>query len=88
MTNKEKAREIGENKNNIARFSFENTETTLYYGALEMAEWKDNQFKAYLEKKKASFENYAQAMMFSPFINEIINELFREEETDNTDNDE
>lgn len=43
-----------------------------YRGATE----ERAEIKEYLEKKKASLNNYAQAMMFSPFINEIINELF------------
>lgn len=73
MTNKERAIEIS---NEFMEGSFKHG---CYLGAMKMAEWKDQEVKEYLEKKKASIDNYAQAMMFSPFINEIINELFKED---------
>ena len=46
-------------------------------------------FKEYLEKKRDSITNYAQARMYAPIYNEIINELFpTTEKQNNSDNDE
>lgn len=50
MTNKEKAREIAGGLN----FPISGYETGAYDGALEMAKWKDEQFKARLENKLKS----------------------------------
>lgn len=54
-----------------------------------MAEWKDQQFKDYLEKKKAEYampngkywytcSDYIMRKWFTRCIDEIINELFGE----------
>lgn len=67
--------------------------------AIEMAEWKDTQFKEYLEKKKLEIElNMGNPSVGSSafiakdcmlcLINEIINELFEEIEQDNSDREE
>ena len=90
MTNKEKAREIGkvnarQYRHNYGgnEFVFSNEECEA--SALQMAEWKDQQFKEYLEKKRNSINlNYhngaieANAYVWDA-INEIINELFKAE---------
>lgn len=44
--------------------------------ALEMAEWKDQQFKEYLEKKRDSMRLFPTEY---DMCQEIINELFKEE---------
>lgn len=67
--------------------------------AMKMAEWKDNQFKEYLEKKNTGISNikakldrndayYMLCTLKSLFIDEIISELFEETEQDNSDRDE
>lgn len=79
MTNKEKAKEI------IFGWS-DSVQEDAYDAALQMAEWKDQQFNEYLEKKKEDIE---QGILHSnpqidsdrwcgraDIINEIINELF------------
>lgn len=69
------ALEMAEWKDEQAKESFKK----FYDKGIELGKSIANQqFKEYLEKKKASIDNYAQAMMFSPFIGEIINELFKE----------
>lgn len=56
-----------------------------FTGALEMAEWKDQQFKEYLEKKRKQVATTGQVCL----IDEIINELFGEtENVDHSNNDE
>lgn len=59
---------------------------------MTMAEWKDQQFKEYLEKKSRNaeavwhvshHEDYTGGFMDA--IHEIINELFGETEQDNSD---
>lgn len=101
MTNEEKAKELlgapTQWTYNYWRFS-EVTQKELRERRnllKKMAEWKDQQFKEYLEKKKSDIE---QGILHSnPFIdcdrwcgradiiNEIINELFGETEQDNLD---
>ena len=93
MTNEEKAREIELNV-----YAFEKTkgefEAPAYRAALEMAEWKDQQFKEYLKKKGKEYGKRSQkwftidnmwarhravlAKYAQSIINEIINELFKE----------
>lgn len=80
MTNEEKAKEIC--GGNFIAFNKE------FSAALQMAEWKDHQFKEYLEKKLKIAEELVKkpqndilqvraAGMFNQ-IHEIINELFKE----------
>lgn len=70
-------------------------------GALKMAEWKDQQFREYLEKKyDAALNAWDDWAAYDPktaaswrvktlYIREIINELFPEiEEQDNSDREE
>lgn len=49
--------------------------------ALEMAEWKDQQFKEYLEKKEQEliFGDEMLAGLKLEFLHEIIKELFKED---------
>lgn len=81
MTNEEKAKEIC--GGNFIAFNKE------FSAALQMAEWKDHQFKEYLEGKiepyirtNASPQGTYQEGFddgYTSAINEIINELFKEE---------
>lgn len=94
MNNQEKAIEIARE----CVYCFADAEN----GALKMAEWKDQQFKEYLEKKRDSFNKDAEKWFGTKYlehigviskhgwsvINEIINELFPEQEQDNSNNDE
>lgn len=87
MTNKEKAKEIGQIiviEDGI--WHCVNADIV----AIEMAEWKDQQFKEYLEKKKEELfnTNCLSVLPFLEFIDEIINELFGEIEQDNSDREE
>lgn len=94
MTNEEKAKELAE------RFVDETRIDGAKHGALWMAEWKDRQFKEYLEKKEAEYESQRcdangwseQWMIFHALtctMRGIINELFpKPKEQDNSDNDE
>lgn len=78
---------------------FEITYEEMREAVMEMAEWKDQQFKKYLEKKLKIAEelvkklqnnvlqNVKAAGMFYQ-IHEIINELFGETEQDNSDREE
>lgn len=50
MTDKEKAREIGDNESNIAKFQSECTSIKLYQGACQMAEWKNKEFSKRIEE--------------------------------------
>ena len=85
MTNSEKALEYAAEKFKVNPESKKWNITTTYMSACE---WKDRQFKEYLEKKKADIE---QGILHSnplidgdrwygrgDIINEIINELFGE----------
>lgn len=97
MTNEEKAKGIAnlcehciESNGNPCVGCKECDARGAYYGALEMAEWKDQQFKEYLEKKREELfnTNCLSVLPYIEFIDEIINELFPEQEQDNSDNDE
>lgn len=70
MTNEEKALELVEG--NWMVFNKE------YSAALKMAEWKDQQFKEYLEKKKAEY-GVDYIVNAIDILDEIINEFFKEE---------
>lgn len=104
MTNEEKAIEIGKRhkieyisglKNDLCGTSF----IECVCSAKEMAKWKDHQFKEYLEKKRADIKielrknmsdavNHSFSRVELALIDEIINELFGGEETDNKDREE
>lgn len=62
--------------------------------AMEMAEWKDQQFKEYLERRKAkdllAYEKDHASIDIEDAltIDEIINELFPKTEPDNSDKEE
>lgn len=99
MTNEEKAREIAglctgcldERKNLNCQFDCANKGK--YYGALKMAEWKDQQFKERLEEKRKHLYNRYNfignnAVVCRVLLDEIINELFEETESDNSDREE
>ena len=78
MTNVEKAREIVDK---IVRASNERTELNDYHdvkqSALEMADWKDKQFKEYLEQTKLEYEIERGTLRFGgDVIEKIIKELF------------
>lgn len=83
MTNEEKAREIG-----LTVGKQLDAIIIASAGATLMAEWKDHQFKEYLEKKiepyirtNASPQGTYQEGVndgYTSAINEIINELFKE----------
>lgn len=86
MTNEEKAQEL------INEYDFWHYRDRYcsVKSAIKMAEWKDRQFKEYLEKKKEEVTKkmkehilYSQPEEFYHnrvvFCNEIINELFNEE---------
>lgn len=95
MTNKEKAKEIAglcdgcldERKNLNCQFDCANKGK--YYGAMKMAEWKDQQFKEYLENKINGLTeimrktdlmvtiNRCDNMIY--VLNKIINDLFKED---------
>lgn len=69
MTNREKAQAISE------VFKSEVLQVGAYLGSLEMAEWKDLQFKEYLQEKLKKYENGGRLIIL-----DIINELFEEEQ--------
>lgn len=75
MTNEEKAREIAEcNDGHINIISFKSAKI--------MAEWKDQQFKEYIETHKQpvlASETDDTIVGYSIDADEIINELFGEE---------
>lgn len=89
MINEEKAREIVEYYTDV------NDIGVALNSAKEMAEWKDHQFKEYLEKKLESIRDcyqeskieYKRDYYFTQMIAivEIINELFEKTEQDNSD---
>lgn len=101
MTNERKSSEISDGYD----YLFDKRERNAsYYSALEMAEWKDQQFKEYLEEKLKSAEERLHhleekslpedtegvscATTIVMLYNEIINELFPKEEADCSNNDE
>lgn len=82
MTNEEKAKEIARE----CVYCSADAEN----GALKMAEWKDQQFKEYLEKKMAEYEarrddtnmwseQWAVFHALTCTMHKIIKELFKEE---------
>lgn len=75
MTNEEKARLIAEQWRNGEVY------TQSKISALEMADWKDQQFKEYLKKKKTYYSCALTTfdVMRKKVYDEIINELFGEE---------
>lgn len=70
MTNSEKAREYAAEKFKVNPESKKWNITTTYMSACE---WKDQQFKAYFEKKKAE---HKEGQIGYYIFDEIINELF------------
>lgn len=95
MTNVEKAREISDEY-----FWQDNAESYAPNAILEMAEWKDQQFKEYLEFKKLECTLLSKTVMAYDMsgvydleirtncFKDIINELFPEpKEQDNSEND-
>lgn len=88
MNNQEKAKEIADR---IVKASNERAELNDYHdvkqSAIEMAEWKDNRFKEYLEKKKAELPSRKYLSDFELGViegkeftlDEIINEFFGED---------
>lgn len=78
MTNEEKAREISDGYD----YTFDKRERDAsYHSALEIAEWKDKEFKEYLEKKREEnpYFNIQMNMIRQNAIDAIINELFKED---------
>lgn len=106
MTNEEKAKETAEEYRAVlaANTDFDVNDLDLAEEditklTLDMAEWKDQRFKEYLEKKKEeNNEKMKKYILYSEseeyyhnrvmFCQEIINELFPKTEQDNSDNDE
>lgn len=72
MSNEEKVREIVDKNAMLPGILIGK------YSALEMAEWKDQQFKEYLEKKLDFLKGRAMVPERN-LLNEIINELFNNE---------
>lgn len=96
MTNEEKSYKIAYQYGVTCCDCGDNSTYECYDAALEMAKWKDKQFKEYLEKKKEEIERTEDAGSFvtemilnaqSELLDEIINELFGETKT-NTDREE
>lgn len=95
MTNEEKALEIG--TNNGLKYWFGKDEQdekiiSSVQSAIKIAEWKDDQFKEYLEKKRgellSKYEELGDECHLDDahVFEEIINELFPVEEIeDNTE---
>lgn len=73
MSNEEKAREIANT------YSSDVLQAGAYFGAEKMADWKDQQFKEYLKKKKHALDNYSFDELNGAYcvIDEIINDLFK-----------
>lgn len=89
MANEEKAREIELNVYAFEEKPKGEFQAPAYRAALKMAEWKDQQFKEYLEKKKDNYMRHREMWQQDSFewgcynsqidtIDEIINELFKE----------
>lgn len=88
MNNREKAREIAKEYRAVlaANTDFDVNDLDLAEEdatrlTLEMAEWKDQQFKEYLEKKMVELSSRRAEVGVVPvicqrFVMEIINELF------------
>ena len=94
MTNEEKAVVMGLHvrdlciSKGVTRDNAETASLLVQQSAMEMAEWKDQQFKEYLEKKLSDME-YARMRILDDYqqgfydgresaIRDIINELFGE----------
>lgn len=88
MTNEEKAKEFDARAWEYFNNERKADNAPAYRAAILMAEWKDQQFKEYLEKKRArakeayitipdKYEDYLCGKIDA--ISEIINELFKEE---------
>ena len=83
MTNQEKARMMAfeaypDRTLSDSRIDFdlnENDRIIFTKGAMKMAEWKDQQFKEYLERLQERFVEYDKHSNWLA-IQEIINELF------------
>lgn len=76
MTNKEKVKDIA-NRHSYIGDDIEYSD--LVDACEEMAEWKDAQFKEYLEKKREENHPYwsgRECLGAESIINKIINELF------------
>lgn len=90
MTNKEKAKDIVRNKGCVYSVHGKlkdpiSGKTDIYDSALEMARWKDAQFKEYLRDRLDSLKNCCVCCRSADFyegmvetLDEIINELFGE----------
>ena len=76
MTNKEKAKEI------TSEFSDTSAYPALRIAAEEMAEWKDEQFKKYLEKRLSDYKNSIHTEVdaydygYMDALKEVIKEFF------------
>ena len=68
MTNKEKAKEF---KVNDVCCVWNGGCPNVYNAAMEMAEWKDKQFKEYLEKVREIIRN-SESPQIKPLINAMI----------------
>lgn len=99
MTNEEKAREIELDVYAFGEKPKGQFEAPAYRAALAMAEWKDQQFREYLEKKlewargNRDFSNLNDPQWHDYVVqvetySQIINELFGETEQDNSDREE
>ena len=78
MTNLDKAREIGA-KHGIGNSGFD---SDIIDAIKEMAEWKDQQFKEYLDNKRCEWKDGEDSYHHSikaRILSEIINELFKED---------
>lgn len=94
MTNEEKAYEISQFpliEDGIWHYA------TAEIAAIIMAEWKDKQFREYLEQKKAEIDRIDDYGIYtteisltaqSNLLDEIINELFGKTKQDNSDREE
>lgn len=80
QTNEEKAREIAE-KNYQQEKNGASSYTIAVVSAIEVADWKDHQFKEYLERKRDNIIEANRLSARSQFriIDEIIKELFGED---------
>lgn len=82
MTNEEKALSLSQKYGTPKN---KNREIAVYQSCIEMAEWKDRQFREYLEKKKDSLEMDYTKDCFEGnaykhyLLTEVINELFNNE---------
>ena len=82
MTNEEKSRELVGYDIDTPRSLMRMEACDEYDDLIKMAEWKDQQIKEILEKRKAFYENKVSAVPAAIVaeLNEILNELFGETE--------